>query len=292
MMTSMTGYGRGEAVSGGITVSVEIRSVNGRFLDVVPRLPRTLSLREGDIREMIRKKIQRGKVNLNITIERENGSNGALGVNTSAAKAYYRLLNELRRTVRLKQTVKLEHLLQFSEIFEPQGAEDSSEAEWDATCRALDAAIDDLIAMRRREGEHLQEDLRERLRILAEHVERIQTLSRAQVPRERTRLRERISQILEKEPVDEGRLELEIALLADKLDVTEECTRFHGHVKFFAAAMASGEAAGRRLNFLVQEMNREVNTMGSKSSDSEIAHRIVEAKEELEKIREQLQNIE
>jgi uncharacterized protein (TIGR00255 family) len=213
-------------------------------------------------------------------------------VNASAAKAYYRLLNQLRRTVRLKETVKLEHLLQFSEIFEPQGGEESSAEEWAATCRALDAALDDLTRMRRREGEHLQEDFRERLRILSDQVDRIEALSRAQVPRERVRLRERISQILEKEPVDEGRLEQEVALLAEKLDVTEECIRFRGHVKFFAGAMASEEAAGRRLNFLVQEMNREVNTMGSKSSDTEIAHLIVEVKEELEKIREQLQNIE
>ncbi len=292
MMTSMTGYGHGEAVSGGIAVSVELRSVNGRYLEVVTRLPRQLALRENEVREHVRRKLLRGKITLTLSIER--GADGAapLKVDAASAKAYYRLLNDLRKAVRLKQTVRLEHLLQFSDIFEPRELENTGEKEWDVVQVALDRALDALLVMRKAEGEELQRDFDARLDALSGLVDRIEQLSKAQVPRERERLRERIAQILEHEPVDEGRLELELAILAEKLDVTEECVRFRSHLTYFRQAMASPDAAGRKLNFLIQEMNREVNTMGSKSSDADIAHLVVQGKEELEKIREQLQNIE
>lgn len=292
MMTSMTGYGHGEAVSGGIAVSVELRSVNGRYLEVITRLPRQLALRENEMREHVRRKLLRGKITLTVSVER--GANGAvpLKVDASSAKAYYRLLNDLRKAVRLKQNVRLEHLLQFSDIFEPRDLEDTGEKEWDAVQMALDRALDALLAMRKAEGEELRKDFDARLDALSGLVDRIEHLSKAQVPRERERLRERITQILEHEPVDDGRLEMELAILAEKLDVTEECVRFRSHLTYFRQAMVSPDAAGRKLNFLIQEMNREMNTMGSKSSDADIAHLVVQGKEELEKIREQLQNIE
>jgi uncharacterized protein (TIGR00255 family) len=292
MMTSMTGYGRGEAESGGIAVSIELRSVNGRFLEVVARLPRRLALRENDIKEIVRKRALRGKISLTASIERGGNGELPLRLNPAAAKAYYKLLNNLRKTLRLKQTVKLEHLLQFSEIFEPQEIENADEKEWETTQLALGKALDELTRMRLKEGGQLELDFRKRLEILSQLVDRIEMLSGDQIPRERARLRERVAQLIENALVDPGRLELELALLADKLDVTEECVRFRSHVKFFLEAMPSEEAAGRKLNFLIQEMNREVNTMGSKSSDTGIAHLVVQAKDELEKIREQLQNIE
>lgn len=292
MITSMTGFGRGEAESGGIAVSVELRSVNGRYLEVLTRIPRSLALREGDMKEIIRRKILRGKVNLTVIAER--GTNGAapLKVDAPAARAHYRMLNDLRKAVKLRESVKLQHLLQFSEIFEPKEFENTDAKEWEATEKALAEAVDALATMRRKEGQELEKDFRTRLAILSDLTGKVEGLSKDQVPRERTRLRERIAQILEKETIDEGRLEMELALLAERLDVTEECVRFRSHVRFFEQAFASPEPAGRKLNFLVQEMNREINTMGSKSSDTAIAHLVVQAKEELEKIREQLQNIE
>lgn len=291
-MTSMTGYGHGEAASGGIAVAVEARSVNGRYLEVVTRLPRSMGLRENDLREIVRRKVLRGKVTLTVSIERGSDGQAPLKLDVASARAYYRLLNDLRKSVRLRQSVRLEHLLQFSDIFEPRVLENTDEQEWDITRAALESALDSLLAMRAKEGGELQRDLDARLGFLSDQVDRIEQLSKEQVPRERGRLRERIAQILEKEPVDEGRLEMELAILAEKLDVTEECVRFRSHVTFFRQAMVSPEPAGRKLNFLIQEMNREVNTMGSKSSDTGIAHLVVGAKEELEKIREQLQNIE
>ncbi|MEO8166839.1 MAG: YicC/YloC family endoribonuclease [bacterium] len=292
MIASMTGYGRGEANAKGLNVAVELRSVNSRFLEVSTRLPRSLSIRENEIKEIIRKKVSRGKINLLVVVEHENGGDIPVRVNASAAKGYYKLLNDLRKTVKLKQTVKLEHLLQFSEVLEPLEIENTDEKEWASIQKALDAAVDNLLTMKRNEGEELGKDFRHRIGILEEKLTHIEKISVQQVPAERIRLRERIQQLLEKENLDEGRLEMELAMMADRLDVTEECVRFRSHNKFFLDALANDEAAGRKLNFLIQEMNREANTIGSKSSAAEIAHLVVNIKEEIERIREQLQNIE
>jgi uncharacterized protein (TIGR00255 family) len=292
MIASMTGFGRGEAHKGGITISVELRTVNNRFLEVATRLPRSLSLRENDVKELIRRRISRGKVNVIASVEKEGNGSAGLELNSSAARAYYKLLVQLRKTLKLKETVKLEHVLQFSEIFEQKEIGGTDEKEWVVLQESLETALGALAEMRRAEGGELERDFRVRIGMLDERLAQIERLSAQQVPAERMRLRERVAQLIEKTPVDEGRLELEIALLADRLDVTEECVRFRSHNKFFLEALALPEPAGRKLNFLIQEMNREANTIGSKSSVTEISHLVVSMKEELEKIREQLQNIE
>jgi uncharacterized protein (TIGR00255 family) len=281
MIASMTGYGRGERTANGIAVVVEVRSVNSRFLEIASRLPRSLSLRENEIKELVREKISRGKISLVTTVERENNAELPLRVNISAARTYYKLLNQLRKAVKLKEPVKLDHLLKFSEVIEQGEIENTDEQEWRVFRDALE-----------KEGAELRKDFEERIRGLEQKIDQIQEHSRLQIPAERERLRERVAQLVSSESVDQGRLEMELALLADRLDVTEECVRFRSHNKFFLEALRSEDAAGRKLNFLVQEMNREANTIGSKSSLTEISHLIVSVKEELEKIREQLQNIE
>jgi len=292
MIVSMTGIGTGQVARNGITATAEVRSVNSRFLEISTRLPRSLMLRENDAKELVRRKISRGKITVLVTLDRDAGGSIPMRVNVQAARAYYRLLNELRRSVRLRHPVKLEHLLQFSEIMEPVDAEEADNHAWAVTQLALESAVAELHVMRRNEGRELEADFRSRIALLEERLARVGEISLNQVPRERERLRERIAQLLEGRAVDEGRLEMELALLADRLDVTEECVRFRSHNKFFLEALASDEASGRKLNFLIQEMNREANTIGSKSSSTEIAHLVVGIKEELEKIREQLQNIE
>ena len=292
MVVSMTGFGRGTASARGITVMVEMRSVNSRFLEVSARLPRSLSLRENEIRDILRKKLTRGKINLLLAVERETDGSIPVVVNPSAARAYYRLLQQVKKAVKLKESVKLQHLLQFAEIFETRSLVNTDEEEWRIAQEALESALLDLETMRSQEGRELGKDFRLRIAALEEKLGQIERLSRESIPVERTRLRERITQLLEGETPDEGRLEMELALLADRLDVTEECVRFRSHNKFFLEALGSSEPSGRKLNFLVQEMNREANTIGSKSSSTEIAHLVVGLKEELEKIREQLQNVE
>jgi len=292
MVTSMTGYGRGEASSGAHHVSVELRTVNNRFLEIALRLPRSLSLRENDCKEIIRRTISRGKINATVTLDRGGVEAAGLHINPETAKAYYRLLRDLKKALKLREPIRLAHLLQFSEILEQGEEAGADEAEWALTRSALEAAVADLHQMRQKEGRELENDFRARIALLNERLDEVERLSKEQVPRERERLKERIRQLLDTEHVDEGRLELEVALLADRLDVTEECVRFRSHNKFFLEALDGKESPGRRLNFLVQEINREANTIGSKSSAQEIAHIVVGIKEELEKIREQLQNIE
>ena len=293
MVTSMTGFGRGEVSRDGINVSAEVRSVNSRYLDLTLRLPRSISQREKELKDIVRTFLNRG--NLNITVKIAYDSNGAipLKVNTAAAKSYYKLLDEIRKSVKIREQVKLEHLLTFSEVLEPVEEEETDEREWELVQETVRQALENLNAMRSQEGSELAKDLEKRIHRMEETLNEVEKLSKERIPEERKNLHERIAQLIEdKFVIDQNRLELEIALMVDKLDITEECVRYKSHNKFFLEALNKNEAAGRKLNFLVQEMNREANTIGSKSSDAVIAHMIIGLKEELEKIREQLQNIE
>ena len=293
LIASMTGFGRAEITKRDITATVEVRGVNSRYLDVTTRLPRLLSQREKDIKEIVRSCVNRGNLVVSVTVEEESDGTAPVAVNKTAAKAYIKLLNDLRKAAKIREKVRLEHLLKFSEVFDVPKEVQSDKQEWGVVEEALRAALDGFNTMRCNEGGELAKDLERRITWLSQTVEKIEQLSRARIPEERKRLHERISQLVEEKVIiDQNRLELEIALLADKLDVTEECVRFRSHTKFFLETIANSDSAGRKLNFLVQEINREANTIGSKTNDTEIAHLVVQMKEELEKIREQLQNIE
>ncbi|MDP2884315.1 MAG: YicC/YloC family endoribonuclease [Ignavibacteria bacterium] len=293
MIASMTGFGRAEITKRDITAIVEVRGVNSRYLDVTTRLPRLLSQREKDIKEIVRSCVNRGNLVVSVTVAEESDGTAPVAVNKTAAKAYIKLLNDLRKAAKIREKVRLEHLLKFSEVFDVPKEVQSDKQEWSVVEEALRAALDGFNTMRHNEGGELAKDLERRITWLSQTVEKIEQMSRTRIPEERKRLHERISQLIEdKVIIDQNRLELEIALLADKLDVTEECVRFRSHTKFFLETIANSDSAGRKLNFLVQEINREANTIGSKTNDTEIAHLVVQMKEELEKIREQLQNIE
>ena len=293
MVASMTGFGRAEINKDGITVRTEVRSVNSRYLDLTLRLPRNFSQREKEVKDIVRTFLNRGNLNIIVKIEHDSNDVVPLKVNKAAAKSYYKLLNEIRKSVKLREQVKLEHLLTFSDVLEPVDEEETDETEWELMQESIRQALEGLNAMRVQEGSELAADLEKRIRWMDETLNEVEKLSKERIPEERINLLERISELVEdKFVVDQNRLELEIALLVDKLDITEECVRYRSHNKYFLEALNKNEAAGRKLNFLVQEMNREANTIGSKSSDAAIAHLIVGLKEELEKIREQLQNIE
>ena len=292
MIESMTGYGKGSATRDGITFTVELRSINNRFFEISSRIPRSLSQRENEIRELVRAKIARGKVTVNANKEDESDNELTITVNKDRTKAIHFLLNQLRKSAKIKEPVKLEHLLHFSEVFESKETEEN-ETEWKIFAQALTNAIDELKTMRMKEGAELARDMMGRVTSINSTLDSIEQLAKLRVPDERKKLQERIAAMLEdKSIIDNQRLELEIALLSDKLDVTEECVRFRSHNKFFLEALQSKASEGRKLNFLIQEMNREANTIGSKCNDVQIAHLVVGIKEELEKVREQLQNIE
>jgi uncharacterized protein (TIGR00255 family) len=292
MVESMTGFGKGEASKNGMSFSVELRSVNNRFLEISSRVPRSLQQKESEIRDLIRGKIARGKISLNAVKNNDGDGEISLSVDKDRAKVIYSVLNQLRKSTKIKEPVKLEHLLHFSEIFESKEVEED-ETEWKVFEQALVKAVDSLKTMRTKEGTELAHDLKSRIGKINTTIDTVEKLSKKQIPEERKKLQERIASMLDdKSIVNNQRLELEIALLSDKLDVTEECVRFRSHNKFFLEALQTKASEGRKLNFLIQEMNREANTIGSKCNDVQIAHLVVGIKEELEKTREQLQNIE
>ncbi len=291
MIQSMTGFGKGEATISGYTANAEIRSVNSRYLEINVKLPQSLSAREIEVRELIRQRIGRGKVSLLIY------SSGVqetpdLAVDEDSVVRIKGLLNAVRKAANIRTPVKLEHLLIFKDLFRGTTTEIAEEGEWVAAKVAVTAAVDQLRTSRKAEGEALMTDLNGRIINLETLLERIEALSRSRTLEEKSRLRQKVSEILNGKEVDPARLELEIVLLADKLDITEEVVRFKTHDKFFKELLEAQESSGRRLNFLLQEMNREANTMGSKAFDAEMSHLVVEIKEELEKIREQVQNLE
>ncbi len=289
----MTGFGRAEVTKMGISAAVEVRSVNSRFLEVTARLPRSLSQREKDIKEIARTVLNRGSLNVVVKLEKQLNGAAPLKVNAAAARSYYRLLNDLRKTIKLREKVKLEHVLNFSEVLEASDEPETDEKEWRVVEGALKEALGQLHEMRKKEGAELGADLERRVRWMDEAIGQIEKLSVERIPEEKKRLLERVAQLLtDKNIIDQNRLELEVSLLADKLDVTEECVRYRSHNKFFLEALKEEPSAGRKLNFLVQEMNREANTIGSKANDASMAHLVIRLKEELERIREQLQNIE
>jgi len=293
MILSMTGFGRGEAAKNGTTATAEVRSVNSRYLEVTTRLPRTIALRENEVKEVIRTKFIRGKINVALSIVSENGSEAPLRVNKGAAKLYYSLLNDLRKAVKIQEKVSLTHLLQFPDVLEVNGFNKGDEGDWKLVKKSLTIALDEAFKMREREGGELSKDLKQRINAIESRITQIERLAGERVPEARSRLEERLHELLsDPSIIDEKRLELEIALMVDKLDVTEECVRFRSHNKFFLSALNDSDSPGRKLNFLTQEMNREANTMGAKANDAAMSHLVVEIKEELEKIREQLQNIE
>lgn len=292
MIISMTGYGRGEISANGVTVTVELRSVNNRFLEISTRMPRELNPRENDMREVVRRTLNRGKIHLNVSIDKQSSAVQAINIDPDVVNAYRDALEQIRKVAKIKESVTLSHLLHFSENIMGGGAAEESNDHWDLVAQALEVAVTDMDQMRRNEGRELGNDIRNRIAAIDGMVDQVEQISKTRIPQERQRLRDRIAQLFENDEIDEQRLEFEIVMLADKLDITEECVRYRSHSKYFIEAVKSPEPAGRKLGFLLQEINREVTTIGSKANDPEIAHLVVQAKEELEKIREQVQNIE
>ncbi|MFZ1081506.1 MAG: YicC/YloC family endoribonuclease [Candidatus Kryptoniota bacterium] len=291
MIQSMTGFGRGEAVIGEYSASAEIRSVNSRYLEVNVKLPQNLSTREIDVREMVRQQIGRGKLSVIISLSASR-EDGDVAVDAESVKRVIALLKSLKKSARIAAPIKLEHILSFKDLFKGGSAESANGDDWEAIKSAVIAALKQLQEARTAEGLSLRKDLSKRIDGLDIELNNVEKLSRLHIEEERSKLKQKVDEILSGEKIDPARIELEIVLLADKLDITEEVVRFRTHNNFFMQLLNGEESNGRRLNFLLQEMNREANTMGSKVFDAEMSHLVVEIKEELEKIREQVQNLE
>ena len=293
MISSMTGFGRGSAQVGAITATVEMRSVNNRYLDVPVRLPRALSGQETDAQALVKEAFDRGRIEVQVEVNRDTEDDLLIQVNAKAARAYGRLLADLREAAGIEEPVRLEHLIRYSEVFVTADEDPATKEQmWQAVEAALAEAIVQLRAMRSQEGQALQTDLEAHMQAIEETLVRIQERAPHRIQESHTRLRERLEELLHDNRIDEDRLTQEIAILADKLDINEECVRLRSHLDLFREALDSNEPVGRKLNFIVQEVHREVNTISSKAHDAHIAHLAVSMKEEVEKIREQIQNVE
>ncbi|NGP88207.1 YicC family protein [Aliifodinibius halophilus] len=289
----MTGFGRGESSANGITVTVELKTVNSRYLDISFRLPQSLQNKELELKELLQQYVERGKVNLSIRVDKADTGIPEVTFNENLVEGYKQLLNDLREAAGIEEPVQLETLLEFNDIFESR-EQDAEEIEqiWQLTQDATKSAADKLVEMRLQEGSQLEEDLNNRVDHIDEMLSIIMDKLEGRTQEIRDDLLERINDLIDNDKIDEERLEMEVAVLVDKQDITEEIVRTQSHIKFFKQAVNNDDAVGRRLNFLSQEINREINTIGSKANDSEISQYVVKAKESLEQIREQVQNVE
>jgi uncharacterized protein (TIGR00255 family) len=294
MLLSMTGYGRAEAREGGCILTVEIRAVNHRFSEISVRLPKGLSLLEGRVRERIQKRVSRGKITCSAALDGEDGELGSLQIDEAVAQRYASLLRELKEKLNLAGELDLATFVSLPDVMTWEKAEFGEDQGWKLLEPPLTAAIEDLMKMKGREGELLGKDLAARCEAIAAAVERIEERIPTVIDAVRQRLHERLEELLKDQEVEyqRYRLEAEIVLFADRSDCTEECVRLRAHCQQFIELLHSGEPVGRKLNFLLQEMNREANTIGSKSLDVAIAQDVITIKEEAERLREQVANIE
>lgn len=293
MIHSMTGFGRGQASSNGIAITAEAKSVNSRYLDISFRLPKEIQDKELALKELIQAKISRGNVNVNVRINKAETSQPEIAINPELAKGYKALLEDLRDIAQIDTAVSLRDLTKFEEIFvSRERDEEVLQTIWELSKEAADKALDQLVAMRAREGKQLEEDLIQRVEDIESKMKEVKTLTNGRADEVREKLLERIQKLVDDDTLDSERLEMEVAILVDKMDITEEIVRLQSHIKFFKEALKNNETVGRRLKFLSQEMNREINTIGSKANNSEISQQVVHAKESLEQIREQVENVE
>ena len=292
MTESMTGFGRSETLIKGYSIETEIRTVNNRYCDIFVKIPAEIQQFENSIRNLVQNGFERGKINVTLKVEYNGSESGGVKINQKLAADYYTMLSDLSSALSIDEKPGIGHLIQFQDIFKSKGLDLENEKETEALILdCVSDAINKTIEMRRSEGQELANDMLERIQNIEEIVEQIKPLASQRSQEARTRLGERVDSILDDESYDKERLELEIVLLADKLDITEELVRIQSHVKYFREAIDSEAHSGRKLNFLMQEMLREVNTIGSKAYHADIAHKVVEIKEIIEIIREQVQNI-
>ena len=292
MITSMTGYGRHEYAAHGRTLAVEVKSVNNRYLDCNVRLPRVYICAEDGVQRRVKQTISRGKVDVYINIENTSEDAVSVTLNQSVAAGYLSALRTMADTFQLPGELSVGLLSRFPDVFRVDKVpEDLEELAADIHL-AAEGALADFDSMRIREGEKLAEDLLGRLDTLEGYTGQVEQRSPQTVAEYRARLTAKLQEVLEDRQVDEARIPTEAAIFADKVAVDEETVRLRSHIEQFRGMRAEGSPIGRKLDFLIQEMNRETNTIGSKCNDLEISTIVVNMKAEIEKIREQVQNIE
>jgi len=289
----MTGFGRGEYSDGVHTFTVEIKTLNHRYNDIVIKMPKYISYVEENAKKLIKEYINRGRVEVYIALEYIDDGNTEVKVNTPLAKSYKLAFESIINELGLDEKITLEHLIKMPDIIKADRIEDDENEIWLCLQTALNEALNNVVKMRIREGKELAKDIKYRTIKIKEMIDIIKERAPLVVEEYRIKLKERVEELLSDEyKLDDCKLENEAVFYADRSNITEEIVRFNSHIKQLKDCLDSKESVGRKLDFLIQELNREVNTIGSKSSDIEIGNTVVEIKSELEKIREQIQNIE
>ena len=292
MVRSMTGYGRSQTTVDGMDITVELKSVNHRYYEYSSRLPRTYGFLDDKIKAYLQGRIARGKVDVYVSIDTVDAPGSEVTVNYALAEGYLRALRELSERFSLRDDIGVTALTRYPDILTVRKAAEDENAIWDAVRMILDEALNRFIAMREQEGERLREDILARRETILHAVEFVEERSPQTVREHMEKVEARMRELLGTVTVDEQRLLTEAALFADKIAVAEETVRLRSHLDQLEHMLDSGDAVGRKLDFLVQEINREANTIGSKAQDVELNRVVVDNKAEIEKIREQSQNNE
>ena len=292
MIKSMTGYGSGKAEAGTKTFTVEIKSVNSRYSDFSIKMPRIYTFMEDAIRKTASARINRGKVDIYVNVETNGEDDSVVKVNTALAREYLAGLKALSEELEVSTNTTAETFLRIPDVFTVDKADVDEEIISKAIISALSEALDGFDAMRIAEGEKLVCDLKEHLGLIANATAEVEKRSPEIVTEYRQRIEERMRDILGSATYDETRLLTEVAISSDKVNVNEETVRLRSHVDQFTKMLDEGGSVGRKIDFLIQEMNREINTIGSKSNDLDIARIVIDVKAEIEKLREQIQNVE
>ncbi|KRQ86918.1 hypothetical protein ABG79_01108 [Caloramator mitchellensis] len=292
MIKSMTGYGRGECEELGRKFTIELKSVNNRYLDINIRLPRHLTALEDNIRKYISSNVSRGKIDVFLNQEKFSDEDIKVTVDEQIANVYFNVYNQLKNKFNLSEEISLSLLAKAPDVIIIEKREEDIEEVWGTIKHALDKALSVFIDMRHREGLKLKKDILDRSELILSKVIEIEQRAPLVVDEFREKIKNRVSEFLKEVEIDQARLLNEVAFFADKVNITEEIVRLKSHVDQLKSTLESKDSVGRKLDFLIQEMNREINTIGSKSNDLFITNIVVDVKSELEKIREQIQNIE
>lgn len=292
MIRSMTGYGRSQQTLDGREILVEIKSVNHRYFEFSARVPRAYGYLEEKLKSFLQGKVSRGKIEMSVTIYNIEGKDALIEVNSSIAKGYVDALRRANETLELKDDITLSNLIRLPDIFNVIKNTEDEEVIWNDVKIAAEEALNNFVSMRETEGVKMREDVEQRLDYIEKLVGKVEERSPMVTEAYRERLYSKLSEILNDKKIDEQRILTEAAIFSEKTAVDEETVRLKSHINQFRSLLEINEPVGRKLDFLIQEFNRESNTIGSKAQDVEITKIVVELKSEIEKIREQIQNIE
>lgn len=287
----MTGYGKAMVSSDNIELTVEMKSVNSRYLDINPKTPRILNAYDDEVNKRIKSSCERGRITLNCSVNYLVNDSISLAIDSNKLRQYIAASKQISNELGVSENISIDQLMRTQDIFVPDDKEKYVEEIKTMYFNAVSEAMDQLVLQRKKEGEHLREDLVERLDNLGTILVDVESISTSHREKDFDNYRSKISELIDDSTIDDSRIIQEAAILSEKRDISEEIVRFKSHMKLYKSYFDDSQNTGRKMNFLLQEMGREVNTIGSKTDQIEISHLVVQMKDELEKMREQVQNI-